>query len=219
MADKTNAQRLVDLKAALKKAKPADMLPLAACAALWGVSKPRFVNKRAEMADFPEGIPGKGNSLDYPAVKAIRAMIAYIERHNADNQQRAKSQARLLGGGANVEALAQHSPQELATINRLRADIEYDERDQGKYIPVADVQQTAGEIFSELSEFCSTLSNQIDPHGRLSPDVRTTIDSKAHEALLKLHARLKGMLAGDALRSGTGTPDRRAGKSRTRRKR
>lgn len=219
MADKTNAQRLTDLKAALAVAKKTDMLPLAACAALWGVTKPRFVNKRAEMATFPEGIPGQGNSLDYPAIKAIKAMIAYIERHQKDRETRAASQARLIGRGARAEALSQHTPAELATLNRLRADIEHDEREQGLYCPIADQQQIAGEVFSELSEFMSTLSNQIDPHGRLAPDVRVAIDSKAHEALLKFHTRMKGLLSGDALHTRIGTANRGAGKPRAQRKR
>lgn len=219
MADKTNADRLVDLKAALKAAKKTDMMPLAACAALWGVTKPRFVNKRAEIADFPEGIPGKGNSLDYPAIPAIKAMIAYLERHQQAAQDRVKSQARLIGRGRHAEVLAQHTPAELATLNRLRADLENDERAQGLYCPIAEQQRVAGEVFSEISEFCSTLSNEIDPHGRLAPEIRTMIDTKAHERLLRFYAQMKGLLSGDALHPGTRAPDRKTGKPRTRRQR
>ncbi len=220
MADKTNAQRLIDLRAALKVAKKADIMPLAACAALWGVTKPRFVNKRAEIASFPDGIPGKGNSLDYPAIAAIKSMIQHLERHEKSRTERAKSRARLIGGnGRHAEALSQHTPQELATLNRLRADIEADEREQGIYCPIADQQQIAGEVFSEISEFLSTLSNRIDPHGRYEPEVRTAIDSKAHEELLKLHARLKGLLSGDALHTRTRAANRTARKPRPRRKR
>jgi hypothetical protein len=218
MADKTNNQRLVDLKAALKVAKKPDMLSLAACAALWGVTKPRFVNKRAEIAGFPDGVPGKGNSLDYPAIATIRAMIAHLDRHQSENAARVKRQARLIGGGRAGEALAMHTPAELATLNRLRADLEQDERAQGMYVPIAETQQVAGDVFSELSEFCSTLSNQIDPHGRLAPEIRTTIDSKAHEALLKFHSRMKGLLSGDALHGRTGAQNQRSGRAPARRK-
>lgn len=219
MADKTNEQRLVDLKAALKASKPKAELSLADCAALWGVSKPRFVNKRAEIAAFPDASRVEGNAHFYNARAAISAMLAYLERHQQAQVDRVKSQARLLGRGARAEALAQHSPAELATLNRLRAEIEGNERTQGLYTPVADQQQVAGAVFSEISEFMSTLSNQIDPHGRLAPEVRTSIDSKAHEALLKFHARMKGMLATDALHAGTGPANRAAGKSRARRQR
>ena len=218
MADKTNAQRLIDLKAALASAKPKDVLSLADCAALWGVTKPRFVNKRAEIADFPDASVIEGNAHFYPAKPTIKAMIAHLERHQQAQADRVKSQARLIGKGRHAEVLAQHTPAELATLNRLRADLESDEREQGLYCPIAEQQQVAGEVFSELSEFMSTLSNQIDPHGRLAPDVRTTIDSKAHEALLKFHARMRGLLSGDALHPGTRAPDRTSGKPRTRRK-
>jgi hypothetical protein len=218
VADKSNAQRLIDLKAALKAAKKTDTVSLADCAALWGVTKPRFVNKRAEIANFPEGTPGKGNSLDYPAIAALKSMIAHLERHQRAQDARVSSQLKLLGRSADAQVLAQHTPQELVHINRLGADLEARERSQGLYTPVADQQQIAGEVFSELSEFCSTLSNQIDPHGKLAPEIRTTIDSKAREALLKLHAKLKGLLSGDALHPGTGTPDRGSGKPPARRK-
>jgi hypothetical protein len=203
----------------LSAAKPKGDLSLTDCAALWGVTKPRFVNKRAEIADFPEMSRVEGNAHFYPARAALKAMIAHLERHANVRLARANSAARLIGRGAHAEALAQHTPAELATLNRLRADIEHDERMQGIYTPIADQQQTAGEVFSELSEFCSTLSNQIDPHGRLAPDIRTAIDSKAHEALLKFHARMRGLLSGDALHRGIGTADRKTRQSRTRRKR
>jgi hypothetical protein len=219
VADKTNADRLLDLKAALASTKASSVLSLADCAALWGVTKPRFVNKRAEISGFPDASVVEGNAHFYPAKSAIKAMIAHLERHQQAQAARLQSQSRLLGRGGQADALAHHTPAELATLNRLRADLEADERKQGIYCPIADQQQIAGEVFSEISEFCSTLSNQIDPHGRLEPEIRNAIDTKAHEALLKFHARMKGLLSGDALPERTRAADRSARKPRARRQR
>lgn len=219
-ADKTNAQRLVDLKAALTAVKPKGTISLADCAALWGVTKPRFVNKRAEIAGFPDGVIGANNSLNYPAAATIKAMIAFLDRHHKANAQRVERQVKLIGGSkSTAETLTHMTPAELATLNRLRSDVEYDEREQGQYCPIAEQQRIAGEVFSELSEFLSALSNQIDPHGRFEPEIRVAIDSKAHEALLKIHSRMKGLLAGDALRRGTGAANKPTGRTRTRRQR
>ncbi len=198
MADKSDPQRLVDLTAALKASKPKAVLSLADCAALWGVTKPRFVNKRAEFANWPEPILD-GNRHDFPARAAIKSMLGYLERHQQAATARVNQQARLLGGRPGMaELLTQHSPAELALLNRLDADTQQREIQQKLYIPVADVQRTAGEIFSEISDFMSQLSNLIDPHGKLEPSVRALIDSKAHERLLALHSRMKAMLADDA---------------------
>lgn len=219
MADKTNAQRLSDLQAALKLAKPKDRISLGDLAALWGVTKPRFVNKRAEIAGFPDPIAIEGNANFYSTRDTIKAMIAFLERHQRQALDRQKRQARLLGNGVDAEALAQHTPAELATINRLATDLDVRERTQGLYMAVMDVQVVSGEIFSEISEFMSNLSNLIDPHGKLAAEIRKTIDIKAHEALLKLYSKMKALLSEDAIHPGTRAPDRSPRKARPRRKR
>lgn len=217
MADKTNAQRLIDLKAAAATAKPKEVLSLAECAALWGVTKPRFVNKRAEIAGFPDASVIENNAHFYPAKATIKAMIAHLDRHQQAQVARVNSQARLIGKGANAEALAQHTPAELATLNRLRADIESNERNQGLYYPVGEEQQMAGLVFSEIQERNMTFSNRCDPHGRWPPEIRAAIDRVAQEDLLFLHSTLKSRLSGDALHTGTRAANRTARKPRTRR--
>ena len=215
--DKTDHQRISDLRAALKRANADDMISLEGCADIWGVSKPRFVNVRKRFATFPDPIPD-GNKHLYPAREALQGMLDNLERIRSDAAERAKRQAAILGGEDLEEALLHHTPQELVTLNRLQADIAQREHAQGLYIPIAEVQRVAGAVFSEISDFMSRLSNLIDPHGRLDPADRVLIDKEGRERLLEVHARLKVLLSDHA-----DTTDLRktgsAGKARSRRKR
>ncbi|MET0373962.1 MAG: hypothetical protein ABW128_06855 [Rhizorhabdus sp.] len=216
---KTDPQRLVDLKAALKTAKPKDTYSLQEVAALWGVSKPRFVNKRAEFAVFPEPIVN-GNTHLYPAREAIKAMIAHLERHQQAATERARRTAALIGGGTATEEMLMHySPAEIASMNRTQADIEQRERDQRLFVHMSDVEQVAGSIFSILSDFASGLSNRLDPHGRLAPELRAMVDTNAQLELLKAHREIKGLLENDAVGGATGAAPRKAASPRARRKR
>src|SRR3546814_4013008 len=76
MADKTNAQRLIDIKAALKAAKPKEVTTLEELAGLWGTSKQRFVTKRREFAGFPDKIAVEGNTHRYRLVPCLKALLA-----------------------------------------------------------------------------------------------------------------------------------------------
>jgi hypothetical protein len=204
MPDKTNAQRMVDIKAMLDTVtKRTDTISLDDCAALWGVTKPRFVNKRKEFAAFPAPVAVEKNAHLYPAKKALQSMLDYLERHHRAQVERVQRQARILGGNAaSVEMLAHYSPAEIVQLNRAAADIAQREIEQGNYVPVAQVAAVAGEVFSEISGFMSNLSNLIDPHGRLTPEIRGLIDSKGHERLLALHRRMKDLLSDDVVRPG-----------------
>lgn len=218
MANKTDPQRMVDLKAALKTIKLKDTFSLGECAALWGVTKPRFVNKRAEFASFPDPIVN-GNMHLFPAREAIKAMISHLERHQNAATARARRTAQLIGGTATEEHLLNYSPAEIAQLSRIQADIAERERDQGLFIRKSEVEQLAGTIFSIFSDFISGLSNRLDPHGKFPPDVRALIDTNGHNELLKAHSALKKILNDDAVDTGTGTQARRLAAPRARRKR
>lgn len=212
MADKTDSKRLVDLKAALKKAKPKDLIKLEECASIWGTSKQRFVTKRREFVDFPEPTEREGNAFLYPLRPALEAMIAYIERHQQANTSKAKRLGELIG----IDHMAEHmaggfSVAELAKANQLAADLEQRQRDQGLYGSLTEIQRVCGLVFSEISELVSNLPNIVDPHGRLAPEVRDTIDKKGHEQLLRTYGNMKRLLAPDALDV---TPRKETGKSR-----
>lgn len=219
-----DARRLNDLRAALKRVKADDWLSLDEIALIWGTQKSTFVTTRKHMPDFPqpERAP-KNMGLDpkayvYPARAALEAMLAYATRH--DNLDRAKAErtAVLLGQRRSTgEAPPLHKVSELQMLNRMAAEIEARERAQGAYVASADVAAVAGEVFSEISEFFSGLSNKIDPHGELAPDLRMRIDDLAREALLRFHARMKDMLETDAVAETNRDQANRAGKSRARR--
>jgi hypothetical protein len=222
--DPRDARRVIDLKAARKRAKAKDLLSLAELALLWGVSKPRFVTTMALMAGFPDpqqapkgsGLPS--NSHVYPAIGAIDAMLAFASRHEDTAKARVVRTAALIGGGKAIEAASLYKPSELATIARLAAEMEERERKQGLYIAAAEVSQTVGEIFSMISDFCAGLPNKVDPHGELPPTAREKIREGAAEHQLHLYQRVKHLLAPDAVADGNrDTPDR-ARKPRARRK-
>jgi hypothetical protein len=220
MAGKTDAKRLVDLAAALKKAKPKDVVTLETLSAIWGVAKPRFVTVARNFIDFPEPVGKEGNAYLLPAQKCFRSMIDYLKRH----QEASKSRATRLGALIGSDQMAEHmaggfSIAELARANQLAAELEQRQRDQGLFIPAADVQRTIGLVFSEISEFMSNLSNLIDPHGnRFSPALRSAVDTAAHEQLLRVHGQLKGMLSPDVKPNPTRKPARKPRKAPARRK-
>lgn len=219
MAIKTDPQRLVDLKALLKTAKPKETYSLQEVAAMWGVSKARFVNKRAQFAWFPDPIIN-GNTHLFPARDAIKAMIEHLERHQQAATERARRTAALIGGGtATEEMLLHYSPSEIASLNRTQAEIEQRERDQGEFIRRSEVEQMAGAIFSIFSDFVSGLSNRLDPHGRLAPELRAMVDTNGQLELLKAHKEIKGLLENDAVGGATGAAARQTPSARARRKR
>lgn len=228
MAHETNIKRIQDLEAALKRAKPKDTLRLDELALLWGVTKPRFVTVRNTMADYPAPQPGAGNEYVYPARKAINVMLAHERRHEKAAQARQDRANEIMGAGkrkGSPEA-AFWSPTEMATLNRLAADIEERERAQGLFVPIAEVQAIALTIFSEFSDLCSRMPNVVDPHGALPVATRQLIDKNAKQALVHIHGTLKHILAADVEPRDPGTtasgaraaPARRQRKGRVPRK-
>ncbi len=220
MREKANPNRRRDIAAALKRAKPGDHLTLQDIALVWGVTKQRFVTVRNQMADFPDPLPGQGNVYIYPAKQALEAMLAHETRHDDAARARQKRTALILGHvarGRAAEDIGAYTPNDLSTLARLAADTEQRERDQGLYVPVAEVAALAGEIFGEISEFMGGLANMVDPHGLLPPSTRAQIDSGGSEALLGLHRRMKDMLSPDAKPRGNRTASVRTRRAQARR--
>jgi hypothetical protein len=211
--------RRADIRRALRRVKPDDMLPLTQLALIWGVTKPRFVTVRNEMADFPPPRKGNGNEYEYAARPALEAMLRHETRHDAAAAEKQARTAAILGhtqrGRAGTD-VGTHTPNELATLNRLAADIEEREREQGLYVPVAENAAVATEIFGEISEFMSSITNRIDPHGLIDATVRARIDAAASDALMGLHKRMKELLSPDAQPRGNRA---KAGRSRSARAR
>jgi len=220
VADGPNLNRRRDIAAALKKAKPSDSLTLEALALVWGVTKPRFVTVRNTMADFPPPSPGQANVYIYPAVKALKAMLAHETRHDDAARKRQERTNQILGRtarGRTDDAAGRHTVNELATLSKMRAQIEADEREQGLYAPIAQVAAVASEVFGEISEFMRGLSNKLDPHGLLDPEIRARIDKGGDDALLQLYGKMKDVLSPDAKPTRNRKPSGRARSTRARR--
>ena len=221
MAEVSNYKRRADLKAALRRVKPDDFLELEHVALLWGTTKQRFVTVRNAMADFPDPLPGQGNKYIYPARRAIEAMISYETRHDdAAKLKAARAQAIIGPRGKRAKddlATASHSVNELATLARMRAEIEEQEREQGLYAPIAETAAVAGEVFELISDFMSTLDNKMDPHGLWEPEFRSQVRAAGADALLQLHAKMKAVLSPDAKPRSSRTSSRRPSRARARR--
>ena len=97
MARGTNLTRVQDIRGALKRAKAGDLLSLTDCAMIWGISKGAFVNVRNRMATFPDGQEGAKNTILYPAVAALNAMLEHETRADAAEQERQQRAAAILG--------------------------------------------------------------------------------------------------------------------------
>jgi len=222
MGAKGNPNRRSDIAAALKKAKPADMLSLEDLAFIWGTTKGPFVTAKKNMVGMPPPIP-QGTQHIYNARAALKAMRDYETRNDAaavSQQKRADAILGTLARERRDEATSTGLPvRDLQILNRMAAEVEDRERQQRLFIPAAEVAAEVGAVFSELSEFIAGLSNKVDPNGLLDPGLRQQIDDEGATALLGFNRRLKLLLDADVVAGSTrGTPDR-AGKPRARRKR
>jgi hypothetical protein len=198
----TNLDRVRDIQAALKRAKPGDELSLAECAMIWGVSKGSFINRREQMAKFPNAKPGAGNSLLYPAQAALRAMLEHETRADEAERERQTRAAAIMGmsggrGRRKVEEVFL-APSEMLKLSRLRAEIEQREREQGLYAPIADLRNLLASVFGTLSETLGRLELKADPNGLWEADVRQAVQAAGRECLLLIHAQVSDMLGPDA---------------------
>lgn len=202
MARGTNLDRVRDIQAALKRAKPGDELSLAECAMIWGIGKGSFVNVRERMGKFPAPKPGAGNSILYPARQALEAMLEYETRADAAERDRQKRAAAIMGmtGGRGRRKAEEVflPPSEMLKLSRLRAEIEQREREQGLYAPIADLRNLLASVFGTLSETLGRLELKADPNGLWEPEVRQAVQAAGRECLLLIHAQVSDMLGPDA---------------------
>lgn len=208
-----NLNRRRDFEAALKRTKPKDEITLEGLATLSGVSKQRFVNNLRDVEklfDMPPYRVGPRGIHIFPARKAIQTLLAYEKRNDAAEARVQERTARILGRGARKRKRADADElligiSDLATLSRVMAETEQRERDQGLFIPVADVAAMAGRVFSILSGFLSDLDTNVDPNGLLPDPVRALIREGGRNASLAIHAEMKDMLSGDAIPKSTGS--------------
>jgi hypothetical protein len=213
MARGTNLERVKALQSGVKRAKLGDKLSFTELALLWGVSKGAFTNVRQRMTGFPAGEPGPGNSILYPAKQALEVMLEYETRADAAEQERQSRAAAIMGldrkGGRRKKEQVYLPPSELLKLSRLRAEIEERERNQGEYVPRAEVRATAARTYAILSEHLGQLDLRVDPNGLLPAETRAKLGEQGRKALLAIHAELSDMLGADVDHGPSRTPKRR----------
>lgn len=222
MGATANPNRRSDIAAALKRAKPNDMITLEDLAFIYGTTKGPFVTAKKQMTGMPQPVL-QGTVHTYPARAALQAMLTYEKRNDAIADDRAKRTNAILGNLVKdrMDETATNAlpARELQILNRMATEIEERERNQRLYIPAGEVAATAGAVYSDLSEFMAGLSNKVDPNGLLDPALRALIDTNAANALLGFHRQLKLLLDADVVAGSPGGAPSSARKPRTRRKR
>lgn len=194
-------RRREDIKRALKRAGDDAEMLLEDLAAMWGVTKARFVTVRNGMPGFPEPKRVDGSIFIYAARPALQAMWDWETRNDKIKSDRRARQNKLLGKGRGRPSKADleepmFTPTELLRFDQLAASVEQREINQGKLVWQADVEAVFSEIFSMLSSTVGSLANTCDPNGLLAPDVRSAIDNAGRQVLLNLHSEMKSYLSG-----------------------
>lgn len=218
-----NLNRRADLEAALARCKPGDVISLQDLATLYGTSKQNFTNLLRQierMFDMPAWTIGPRGIHVYPAAKAIRVIIAYEKRNDAQAATLQERTARILGNGKRKPGAAQDAMlpiSEMAVASRVMAETEQRERDQGLHTSLADQASTAGEVFGMISGFLSELEAEIDPNGELPMKVRAKLREGGNKLALKIHGRMKDMLSGNAVPKSQRPKGARAKDGRARR--
>lgn len=202
---KDSVRRRADLQAAAKAFKKADTITLADLALLWGVSKPRFINIRNTIPDFPEPIGKQGNTDLYNAKAAVQGLLTYETRNDTVTAAKASKVRAILGAADPGEDDQALPPSEMLALSRARAEIEKRMVEQGELVRFIDVQHTIAQVFGHISNVVGKLSDSVDPNGALPGHVRQSLDGLGKELLLRIYADLNDMLAEDANSDARGT--------------
>jgi hypothetical protein len=208
---KSSIARRADLQAALKQfRKKGETIALQDLATLWGVTKARFINLRAQITGFPEPVGKDGNALLYQAKPALEALLQYETRNDGVTARKASKIARILGATASEPDDDMLPPSEMLALARARAEIHKQLQEQGLLVLFADVQETMADVFGFLSNILNKLSDSVDPNGRLPGPVRGTLDALGNDLLLRTYKDLNDMLADDVDRDTSRTTPARA---------
>jgi hypothetical protein len=195
---KSTIARKADLATAFKRFKKGEQISLEDLARLWGVTKARFINIRNDIQDFPDPVGKQGNAHLYEAKAAIAALIRHESRNDAQVNAKSAKVARILG--ATVHAAEEEGAlpaAEMLALARARAEIAKRLQEQGTLVKFSDVQQTAAEVFGEISQVLGKLSDSVDPNGKLSGQVRAIMDDLGKDLLLRMYNKLDDMLTDD----------------------
>jgi len=214
-----NMDRRDRLRRALRKVKPGDKWTLTEIAIVWGTTKQRFITVRKSIEDefgFPPHEKAKsGNDHLFEAKPALEAMLAYETRNDVVKKDRQQRLSRMVEGTKKPVAESFAMPaRELLEVNRLAREVEEREIQQRELISFAEVQRTVGIAFSKISTFINELPSILDPNGELPAEITARLDAKARDALLSLHAEIKGLLTQDVERQPIAGARGKAGRAR-----
>lgn len=205
---KSSIERRADLQAALAQFKTKrETVTLQELADLWGVSKPRFINLRAQIRDFPDDVGKDGNALLYQAKPAIEALLRYETRNDQATAAKATKIARILGSPAPEQEGALPASEMLA-LARARGEIQKQLQDQGLLVKASEVQEIVGEVFGILSSTLGTLSDSVDPNGKLPGPTRSLLDQLGKDLLLRTYRHLDKVLGDVDGDTGSAAPAR-----------
>lgn len=207
MASGKNIERVNRLKAALTKAKrqkaKKPKLTNTELCGIVGVSKGAFTQLKNQIADFPAHEDGPRGSQVFPAIEALQALIDHETSEDAEEAAR-RAIANEIVGASKPRGRKKKSPEvwlppsEMMKYSRLQAEIEERERTMGEYIPVQDVRDLAGRIYTRLKQPLQQLELKVDPNGLLSADQRAKISELGRTALLAIAREMEEALDIDA---------------------
>lgn len=194
----TRLERRKGLARTLKRVKDGEEISLEQLALLWRVTKPRFVNVKAQIPDFPNpsSKDGTTGALNYPARKALETLIAWEHRDDRVEAEKVSRHRRLLGASEDEEPPEDEvilPPSELLKYDQLSTSLQRREIEQGNLVRTADVSARAAEAFSILSGVCGSLANAADPNGLWDAEVRASVDLAGRDVLFRVHEQMSAL--------------------------
>ena len=233
MARGSNIERVNSLRRALAKAKKVKgddpRLSNTELCAVLNIGKSAFTTLKNKIPNFPTAEDGPRGSQIFPAIEAIEALLAYETRADEEEEARRALAAGIVGssrptGRRKKSPEVWLPPSELMKYSRLQAETEERERTQGEYVPVQQVRDLAGRIYSRIKSPLQRLELKVDPNGLLTAEQRQQIGELGRTALLAIARDIEKDLGIDAddYAGRSDKPARKAAKtqgSRARRKR
>jgi predicted DNA-binding transcriptional regulator AlpA len=198
---KSKVERRSELAAAKDhfRRRPKMVLTWEEAAALWGITKPAFHNLAKKM-DWPSPVEQNGNTLLFPAYKAVCAMLAYIDRHEKAARDHARQFQDLVRPAAPEaeDGPPPLTPQEQLRAYELRQKIIDEELMHGVLHKAVDCATVSDKVFSVISRtFGSKVSDTLDPNGEWPAEVRTAADEAGVALVLQCFGEMKHMLSPD----------------------
>jgi hypothetical protein len=193
----SSVQRRARLAAALDSSVDGEFVTLDDMMAVWGVSKGTMVNTIKMIPFFPpQDHVGERNRVYYKRREALAALQKWEHRGDHVNADRQRRLNKIMGITDEEEAGALPIG-DMMKASALRAEMEQRMVAQRALVAKADVANTGARVFEIISRLLSNLGTVVDPNGIYPAAVREAADAAGHQRLLRIHAEMKDMLAGN----------------------